>query len=382
MRAIQVLLAGALAGPALAQAAQDTAVANGPRAERPGLLDRFRDPGDGWLDMSGWLLSRLGFLPVPFVITEPAVGFGGGVALAFFHGIEVPDDPWTFRAEKRAFTPDISVLLGGGTDNGTWFGGAAHLHSWGDDRVRTLSVLGAAFPNLTYFIGKREFAYEVDGYLLVQDARVRVDDSPLFLGGAYTYSDTRVTFDFGLPPGIDPDLTIRNGGLSAIAYWDTRSNYLNPENGQEAELKFTYFGEELGGSDQYTKLETEATTYHPVGDWILGARADLDAANGDVPFYNLPYVHLRGVPALRYQGDVAGAVEAEVRWKLHPRFRLVGFGGVGFADSDIVPDSGAIGAGGVGVRYVAARLLGLTLGIDVARGPEETVVYFTGGSGL
>jgi hypothetical protein len=35
---------------------------------------------DGQLDISNWLIERKGFLPVPIVITEPAVGLGGGVA--------------------------------------------------------------------------------------------------------------------------------------------------------------------------------------------------------------------------------------------------------------------------------------------------------------
>src|SRR5204862_5192757 len=44
----------------------------------------FTDPQDGALDASEWLLDRKGFLPVPVVITEPAVGYGAGAALLFF----------------------------------------------------------------------------------------------------------------------------------------------------------------------------------------------------------------------------------------------------------------------------------------------------------
>jgi hypothetical protein len=43
---------------------------------------RFTDPEDGKLDPSA-LLDHKGFPPVPIVITEPAVGYGAGVALAF-----------------------------------------------------------------------------------------------------------------------------------------------------------------------------------------------------------------------------------------------------------------------------------------------------------
>src|SRR4249919_3137665 len=44
----------------------------------------FIDPEDGYVDASEWLLDKQGFLPVPIIITEPAVGYGGGFAFLFF----------------------------------------------------------------------------------------------------------------------------------------------------------------------------------------------------------------------------------------------------------------------------------------------------------
>ena len=57
---------------------------DGGAAHAAGEFDRFNDPDDGAFDLSEWLLDQKGFLPVPIIITEPAVGFGGGVMLAFF----------------------------------------------------------------------------------------------------------------------------------------------------------------------------------------------------------------------------------------------------------------------------------------------------------
>src|SRR4051812_29767531 len=47
-------------------------------------LSRFRDEDDGAIDMSNYLLRHSGVLPVPILITEPAIGYGGGFALAYF----------------------------------------------------------------------------------------------------------------------------------------------------------------------------------------------------------------------------------------------------------------------------------------------------------
>ncbi len=50
-----------------------------------GLPEPMRDPNDGQLDMSDTLLWHKGVLPVPAIITEPAIGYGFGLALLYFH---------------------------------------------------------------------------------------------------------------------------------------------------------------------------------------------------------------------------------------------------------------------------------------------------------
>ena len=45
----------------------------------------FFDSEDGQFDISGFLASKKGFLPIGSVITEPAVGYGGALGLMFLH---------------------------------------------------------------------------------------------------------------------------------------------------------------------------------------------------------------------------------------------------------------------------------------------------------
>lgn len=61
-----------------------------------------------------------GFLPVPIVVAEPAVGYGGGAVGMFLR-------PRREAGEEGWARPDISALGGFGTENGTWgaFGGDA-----------------------------------------------------------------------------------------------------------------------------------------------------------------------------------------------------------------------------------------------------------------
>lgn len=45
----------------------------------------MRSDDDGAFDVSDWLLSKQGFLPLPTIVTEPAVNYGGGLALLYFY---------------------------------------------------------------------------------------------------------------------------------------------------------------------------------------------------------------------------------------------------------------------------------------------------------
>ena len=58
-----------------------------PACAEPGesrWLDRYIDPQDGQFDLSDHLLKYRGLLPVPIIITEPALGYGGGIAALWF----------------------------------------------------------------------------------------------------------------------------------------------------------------------------------------------------------------------------------------------------------------------------------------------------------
>ncbi len=85
---------------------------------------------------------------------------------------------------------------------------------------------------------------------------------------------------------------------------------------------------------------------------------------------------------MRYQGEEVATVEAEYLWGITPRWSVVFFGGVGktSAIGDFGVEGETVAAGGMGFRYRLARKYGLQVGVDVARGPEDTAAYLTVGS--
>mgnify|MGYP001824310968 FL=1 len=90
---------------------------------------------------------------------------------------------------------------------------------------------------------------------------------------------------------------------------------------------------------------------------------------------------MRGVKAMRYQGEKTLVGEIELDWTFSPRWTLVGFVGAGKAFADKSEnDSDLIISRGIGIRYLIASKLGLQMGIDIARGPEETAFYIQTGT--
>ena len=99
---------------------------------------------------------------------------------------------------------------------------------------------------------------------------------------------------------------------------------------------------------------------------------------GDAPFYAYPFINLRGVPAMRYQGDNTLVSETEWTYNVYNRWSVLGFfgGGKAFKDfSDFGSDDWAYTVG-TGFRYRIARLLGVDMGADFALGNGEDFAFY------
>ncbi|VGG32636.1 Uncharacterised protein [Klebsiella quasipneumoniae] len=113
----------------------------------PGDAADLFDAEDGMLDMSQYLAeNRYGFLPVPLAITEPAIGYGGGLFGLFLHGKGS-------REGGQFIPPPLTAFGGAATQNGTWFIGGGHRHTWQHDRIRYLAGAGYANVNLDIYSG-------------------------------------------------------------------------------------------------------------------------------------------------------------------------------------------------------------------------------------
>jgi len=218
------------------------------QADSNSFLDDFVDPQDGYLDLSKHLMEKQGILPVPILITEPAVGFGGGLAAAYLHR---PKDPNSDRFDmdegstspKRSVPPSITGLGAIATENGTWGVGIGHLGIWDEDRWRYTGALAYGDVNLSFYRpdnGRNDFGglhYNLKAWFLNQQLERRIADSNFFLGGRYLFTDVDSTFSRGNNvPGVKPrEYQSGTAGAGMTLGYDSRDNIFTPSRGLRAQ---------------------------------------------------------------------------------------------------------------------------------------------------
>jgi len=269
---------------------------NGLAQEKPKL---FKDSLDNAFNISHYMYNLHGLLPVISPITEPAVGYGGAAALVYF----IPKKP---SETKKFQMPDIATGFGGYTQNGTWFAGGAYMGFWKNDKVRYRGILGYGDVKLTYYVNNNlpipPVNFNLNLTVFLQQAITRINNSNFFIGGRYMFTQTNVlAFEDINIPGVNPlDEELTSSGLEFITEFENYNNILSPSKGVRLHLSYDQNFELIGSDRNYGRLTFYSYAYLPVNEkWVPAFRVDTQISTGEVPFYALPFVSLRGVPALR-----------------------------------------------------------------------------------
>ncbi len=351
----------------------------------------FVSEDDGKFDLSAFLSTKYGFMPMPLIVTEPAVGYGGGLNLMFLH------DSLASSVERKS-PPSISGVVGLGTENGTLFGAAYHLGFWEEDTIRTTTAVGALDLNINLYLRDIGIDMNFKGYVAYQELMFRLGESDLFLGGNYLYIDIEGKKNNVEYPLLNPffEHEFNMGALAAVIQYDTRDTIFTPSKGVFAKATLRRFDENFGGNENFWRTGAKAFYFHPLmEDVILGLRLEGEAVHtseGDrVPYIAKPSINMRGIPAMRYQGEKILLGEVQVRWEFIERWNMVFFGGAGKAYGEeyrFEPGTGVVQenisfqdapahpAGGVGFRYELARKFGLWGGLDFATSEENDFAFY------
>lgn len=385
MKAVALLLL-ALWGPS---------VWAGPAAEQPGSpvpqaqdADK-EDPAESLSCDTGSFWSHV--VPVPIVITEPAVGNGLGVGVGYFHPecnpgntgqgstlINAEEAMQPFRTRRPP--PKVTGIAAGYTAKGTKFIGAGHANTFKDDRWRLMVAGGWADVYADIYVLGVPFEFNLTGSVLFADVRRRLGDSDIFVGVTATYlsADNRFVLNF---PDRDPiglfDFDLRDTSLTGELVYDGRDDSMFPTKGQYGAFSVAVHSEDFSGDYNYELYKLKALTFNPLGQrWVLSGRVEAQHVEGRPPFFAVPWVSLRGVPALRYQSESVALGEAEVRYLFAPRWTGLAFGGLGWKKrkSDFQEDPDIYNLG-IGVRFRFKEAENVWMGLDIARGPEDTHWY-------
>jgi len=354
------------------------------------MMDGFTDPEDGMFDVSHWLAEKKGFFPVPIIITEPAVGYGAGAALVFLHDPlagRVPDgetfDPQSKDAEGKLIPPSISALFGMYTENDTWMAGGAHLGIWKNDNIRYTGALATGSINIKFYrnILGNDIVIDanIEPRILYQGLKFRIDGSKFFAGVDYLLLNTDSEVGFSI---ADPSFkkNSRDAAVILTLDYDSRNTIFTPTDGINASVDVSLFRKAVGGDSNFEKYKAKIYYFTPMTEtFVLGLRGDVETISGDpdeIPFYQYPFVYLRGIPMMRYQGESVAVAETELGWNFTSRWTVLGFAGAG-RTKDVGPDDSTttVYSKGLGLRYFIARRFGMHVGFDIAKGPEDTAFY-------
>jgi hypothetical protein len=345
----------------------------------------MRDTLDGKLDLSSFLLDANGFIPVPVIITEPALGgFGAAIAPVFL-------SPKKNVPKNMGYVaPDITAAFGMYTANGSWAAGGGRIGSFPKAGIKYRAFAGYADINMSFYrevpgAGEQEFAFNIESVPVFLSISKRISKQQVYLGAQYFLASNKLSprFQKDLPESIDEKaFDSQIAGLGFFLDWDRRDNFFTPDKGGYTNLSYNMNDAWTGSDYTYQRLGWFLHYFLPVQrQWISGFRLETNVAFGDPPFYALPTISMRGVPAARYQGYTTALLETEQRFDFNRRWSGVAFGGYGKAmqrDQAFGEGQSVYNFGG-GFRYLISRVFRVRAGIDVAKGPDSWGWYIVFG---
>ncbi|MET0945146.1 MAG: BamA/TamA family outer membrane protein [Flavobacterium sp.] len=351
----------------------------------------LRDSLDHAVDLSDYIIYAHGFIVIPTIITEPALGgIGGAVAPIFLkkHAPVIDEN-----GKKRFINPDITGGLGMYTGNKSWMAGAFRSSTLIKPKILYRVFAAYGDLNLSFYenmpsgddiefkLNFRSTMFYTQWLKQFKNAKWSAGPQYLFLNSDITLPD----LNLNLPPSfVKPkDINSMVSQLGGALQFDGRDNIFTPDKGIRVQSDFFWSDKAIGSDYNSWRVNLSAIGYYPLSKKLIGGlRIEGEQAFGSPPFYLLPGINLRGIPAARYMGKTSLVTEAEFRWDLYRRWSLMGYGGLAsaFNDWDQAFAKPVVYSYGTGFRYLLARKFKLRMGVDVAKGPEQWAYYIVFGS--
>ncbi len=346
-------------------------------------LDTLEETTDVVEDKHESLTDRIVIAPVPMV--NPTLD-AGLVGVGMYMHPE--DDFWNDEERSdNATRQSISGLAAMATTNRSWAAGMFHKGFYANDKYRGSVYLGYGEFNLKFYgIGDDSFLrnHPINYFAKITAFQPKFFFQVLdnwYIGPKYSIFN----WDLGLNlsdlhsklPDINRSFT--TAGLGLAGEWDTTDHSVYATKGGKFEFSVMDYDDIWGGDFEYGKLESNYNHYFGLTEkLVFAARGDLNLSTGSTPFFDMPFLHMRGFPYARYIDKQSASVQGELKYKISKKWGASLFGGVGWIGS--TPDElfrkPMVPTVGTGIRYLIAEKESMYLGMDVAVGPGSKAVYF------
>lgn len=341
----------------------------------------LKDTLDHKFDLSNYVINMHGIIPFPVLISEPALGnFGGALALLYVRPKK------SLNGEQSYHFPDITGIAGLYTLNNTWGAGAFRQGSFPAIGMRYRVIAAYADVNLNFYreipgVGEQKFLINMKPIYAVIDLSENLFKNKIFLGLKYEFMNVSGNTDLSLLPDsiFNPDDFNKNSGnIGIYGEWDNRNSMFTPDRGIQFKVSFSLARSYTASDFDFEKVGIVTNVFlQPFKRWVCGLRANVQGISDEAPFYLYPYLYMRGIPAMRYQGNATLSFETEQRVDITPRWSILGFAGTGrtYSNSESLKDDSWHWAGGAGFRYLLSRIFKMRMGIDIAAGPDQFAYY-------
>jgi hypothetical protein len=325
------------------------------------------------------------FVGVPIPIYNDVVGIGLAVVGAML-----------YQADPGSKTS--AVGLGGFYANSeSWAVVGGVMHNFKNDKYKAILGGGYANLNLDFYgigidAGNRNISVLLNQKGWGGTARFEAEvANNFYLGMSYRYISLTTSVKDSveqLDRVVDPSkvaLGAQNFGPGLIIDYDSRDNNLNPHSGMYINLDASFPIQEYKISPKgfsYQKYMLTANFYTPLAkNMVLASQVSAGLATDFAPFYDICNVNLRGYQGGKYRDDTLLSTQIEYRWRFYKRLGMVAFAGV----AGVAPTfkdytwNDALPAGGVGLRWLAAKEYDVNIAVDYGwgKGPDNQVLYIS-----
>lgn len=351
----------------------------------------MHDSLDHAIDFSDFIINANGFVPIPFIITEPALGgFGGAIIPVFMKKRQPIIDSVNGKIVMSPVAPDITGAAGMYSANNSWMIGGGRAGTFIKSRIKYYAMVGYGDINMSYYrtvgsAGEKKFTFNFKVIPATVQMIKRLGHSNWYAGLNYFFISTKLKPEGDSLPSFVSGKNIKSivSQAGVVVEFDNRDNIFTPDRGLKFHVNVNRSDNIFGSDYDFWRINYYTYLYKTIAPGLTGGlRIDGQQVFNDPPFYMLPYIDMRGVAAERYQGNADLLTELECRWDFTRRWSVLLFGGTGtaFDEWKDIGDSQWIFSYGSGIRYLLARKFKLRVGVDVAKGPDAWAYYIVFGS--